>query len=128
MESVRWQAKDYIADLYSLARDDAIALHDADDEPGDVVLPVGIKAGHLCRFPSDQRAAVLPARIRQAGDNFLRHLRIEFAASEVIQKEERSGTLYRDVVHAVVHKIAAHGMVQVHLEGNFELGADSVGA
>src|SRR5262249_17106227 len=65
MESVRGKTYDYIPDLDSLARDDAIAFDDAHDEAGDVVLSVRIKARHLGGLASDQSAAVLTACICQ---------------------------------------------------------------
>jgi len=52
---------------------------------------------------------------------------IEFAGSEVVQEEERSGPLHCDVVDAVIHQIAADGVVDAEVKCQFELGADAVG-
>ena len=47
---------------------------------------------------------------------------------EVVQEEERLGALHQDVVDAVVDQILADGVVDVAVEGDFQLGADAVGA
>ena len=43
-------------------------------------------------------------------------------------KEQRRRALHRNVIDAVVHQIAAHGVVQVHHESEFQLGADAIHA
>ncbi len=90
--------------------------------------PIGIKAGHLRRFAADESASVGPAGLGQAGNHLFRHLIFEFAGGEVVQEEERRCALYRDVVHAVVHQIGAHGVMGSKLEGDLELGAHAIGA
>ena len=56
------------------------------------------------------------------------HFRVEFADSQVIHEEKRGRALHDNVVDAVIHQVAADGVVQVHLEGEFQLGADAVDA
>ena len=64
-------------------------IDDADDEAGDVVFTVGVEAGHLGRFAADQRAAVLAAAARDAGDDLLGDRRRQPARREVVEKEQR---------------------------------------
>ena len=47
------------------------AVDDADDEAGEVVLAVGVEAGHLGGLAAEQRAAVLAAAARDPGDDLL---------------------------------------------------------
>ena len=44
---------------YARAIDDGVALDDADDEAGDVVIVVTIEARHLGRLAAEQNAAIL---------------------------------------------------------------------
>ena len=101
---------------------------DADDEPGDVVFAVGVEPGHLRGLAADQRAAVFPARPRDAGDDLLGHVRRQPAGREVVEKEQRLGALHEDVVDAVVDEIGADRVVPAGHERDLELGADAVGA
>ena len=67
------------------------------------------------------------AAARDPADHRRRHLRIQLAHREVIQEEQRHRALHRDVVHAVIHQVFAHGVVPAGQEGHLELGADAVG-
>ncbi len=110
------------------AVDDFRLLHRADDEAGDVVLAIGVEAGHLGGLASDQRAAVFGARASDAADDLLRHGRRETSGREIVEEEQRLRALDQDVVDAVVHQISADGVVLIHHERDLELGADAVGA
>ncbi len=61
-------------------------------------------------------------------DHGRRRIHIEPAAGEVIEEEQRLGTLYQDVIDAHRHQVLADRVVAVPLEGQLELGADAVGA
>ena len=61
-------------------------------------------------------------------DHLFRDLRLQLAGGQVVHEEQRRGALHGNVVHAVVDQIAAHGVVQAHLEGDLELGAHAVHA
>ena len=69
VQSRRRQADQDVARLDRPAVDDLRPLDDADDEAGDVVFAVGVEPRHLRRLAADQRAAVLAARPRHAGDD-----------------------------------------------------------
>ena len=120
-------ADEHVAGLDARAGDHLVAIDRAHDEAGQVVLAVGIEAGHLRGFAADERAAVGLAGLGQAGDHALGHFGVELAAGQVIQKEQRRGALHGDVVDAVVHQVRAHGVVQAQLEGDLQLGAHAVG-
>ena len=75
-----------------------------------------------------QRAAVLPARARDAGDDLLGDVRRQPAGRQVVEEEQRLGALDEDVVDAVVDEIGADRVVPAGHERDLELGADAVGA
>ena len=53
---------------------------------------------------------------------------LQLAGGEVVHEEHGRGALHGDVVDAVVDQVGADGVVQVHLEGELQLGADAVHA
>ncbi len=64
----------------------------------------------------------------QALDHFLGDFGLERAAGQVIHEEQRRRALHRNVVDAVIDQVGADGVVDVHLEGDFQLGAHAVHA
>ena len=63
--------------------------HDADDEPRDIVLAVGVEARHLGGLAAEQRAAVGAARAREPLDDLHGDVRVQPAGGEVVEEEER---------------------------------------
>ena len=110
------------------AVDQALAVDDADDEAGEVVLAVGVEARHLGGLAAEQRAAVLAAGRGHAADDRLGDVRRQPAGREVVEEEQRLGALHQDVVDAVVDEIDADRVVPVGQERDLQLGADAVGA
>jgi hypothetical protein len=110
------------------AIDDSRAIDGTDDEARHVVFAVGVEAGHLGGLAAQQRAAVVLARPREALDDLLRHIRREATSGEIIQEEQRRRALHEDVVDAVIHQVDTDRPVTVRQEGDFQLGADAVGA
>ena len=53
---------------------------------------------------------------------------VELAGGEVIHEEHGSCALHGNVVDAMVDQVGAHGGVDVHVEGDLQLGADAVHA
>ena len=127
VQAVRGQAEEDVTDLDGFAGNDAVAVDRADDGAGEVVLAVGVEAGHLRRLAADQGAAVGAAGLADALHDGLDDLVVELAGGQVIEKEERRGALHGDVVDAVVDEVLAYGVVDAQLEGDLELGADAVG-
>ena len=54
--------------------------------------------------------------------------RFKLADGQIIHEEERRRALHRDVVDAVVDQVGAHGVMDVHLKGDLQLGAHAVHA
>ena len=82
----------------------------------------------LCGLAADERRAGLDAALRHAAHDlgdFFRHV---FAAGDVIQKEQGLCAHADDVVDAHGHGVDADGVVLVHEDGQFDLGAAAVGA
>src|SRR5262249_14711167 len=53
---------------------------------------------------------------------------LEYPGGQVVHEKQWRSALHGNIVHAVIDQIAAHGVVHVHHEGDFELGADAVHA
>ena len=67
----------------------------ADDGAGDVIFAVGVEARHLRRLTAEQRAAVLSAASRDAGNHLFGDVGRQTAGRKVVEKEERLGALRR---------------------------------
>ena len=128
VEAVGGEPEEDVARFNLVAGDDVRAVDDADDEAGKVVLALGVEAGHLCGFAADEGATVGLAGFAETLDDLFHDAAFELAGGEVVQEEEGCGTLHGDVVHAVVDEVAADGVVDAELEGDFEFCADTVGA
>ncbi len=50
------------------------------------------------------------------------------AGGQVVHEKQRRGALHGDVVDAVIDQVGADGVVDVHLEGDLQLGAHAVHA
>ena len=127
VKAVGGQPDEDIAHLNGVAGDDLVAVHRADDGSGQVVFTVGVEARHLRRLAADKSAAVGAAGFADALHDGLDDGVVELAGSEVVEEEERRGTLYSDVVDAVVDEVLADGVMDAKLEGDLEFGADAVG-
>ena len=86
-----------------------------------------VEAGHLGGLAADQRAVGLPAARRNAGDHGRTVLRIELAAGEVVEEEQRLGALHHEVVDRHGDEIDADGAVVAGVDRDLDLGADAVG-
>ena len=128
VEAERGQPEDHVARRDPRAVDDLRPVDDPDDEAGDVVLALGVEAGHLGRLAAEERAARLPAAARQPLDDLGDDLRLEPAGRDVVEEEERARPLDQDVVDAVRHQVVADRPVDSRGEGDLELGPDSVAA
>ena len=108
--------------------EDLVPPHDPHDEASQVVLVGGVEVGHLGRLAPQQRAPVLLARLGHPGDHVGDHHFVHGPQGEIVQEEERPGTLDQDVVHAVVDQVLPHGVVATDQEGHLQLGPHPVGA
>ena len=78
-------------------------------------------------FAADEGAAVGAAGLGEALDDGFDGGVVEFAGGEVVEKEKRGRSLDRDVVNTMIYKVLSDGVMNIELEGYFELGADAVG-
>src|SRR5256885_1718680 len=121
MESGGGQSNQYIAGFNFIAGNDLASVDNANDKSGQIILAPGIKTRHLGGLAANQGTAVVAAGLGDSFDNLLGNLRVKSPCSQVIHEEERSCALYGDVVDAMVHQVATHGVMKVHHEGNFQL-------
>ena len=132
--AVRVQAAGFDADDRIPCPDGFLAVehpgffHHADDGAAHVVFALLVKARHLRRLAADERAMVFRAGAGEALDDVGENVRLQLAGAEVIEEEQRLRAEHGDVVDAMVHEVRADGVVLVHREGDFELGADAVHA
>jgi hypothetical protein len=108
--------------------DDPVALDHADAEAGQVIVVVGVHAGHLGGLAAAQRATGELAAPGDPTDHRRRAVDVEAAAGVVVEEEQRLGAGHRDVVRAHRDEVDADGVVPVELLRNPQLGPDPVGA
>ena len=118
----------YIAFSDGGAVDDCGLFGNADREASQIVLVFVIHARHFSGFAADQTGTGLYAAVGNAGHDLLEQCWIVLAAGDVIQEEQRLGTLGGDIVDAHGHAVDADGVVLVGHLGNDQLGADAIGA
>ena len=126
VEAVGGQTNEDVADLDGFAGNDFVAGDGSDDGSGEIVLVVGIEAGHLGGFAADEGAAVGAAGFAETLDDGLDGGVVELAGGEVVEEEERGRALYGDVVDAVVDEVLADGVVDAQFEGDLQFCAYAV--
>jgi len=99
-----------------------------DTETGEIVIAAVIHAGHLGCFAADQGATSLSAALDDAGDDAFGHPNVEFSGGVIIEKEQRLGTLHGHVIDAHADEIDADTIMSTGVDGQAQLGADTVGA
>jgi hypothetical protein len=128
VESVRGQSKQHVARFDVRPGKDVRAVDRADDGAGQVVLPIGVEAGHLRGLATDQRASIGATGLGDPPHDRFDGVILDPPCGQVVQKKERSRALNRDVVDAVVHQVGPHSMVDAELERHFQLGANAIRA
>src|SRR5438309_2078379 len=128
MRAARGEPEDHIARADRAPVDDAILLHHAEREAGEIVFVPGEGVRMLGRLAADQRAAGQLATRSDALDDLRRNAHVELFADVVVEEEQRLSTASENVVDAHRHEIDAHRVVPLPLEGELELGADAVGS
>ena len=68
-----------------------------------------------------------PAAFRDTGHDRRGGFRIELAAGEIVQEEQRFGALHDEVVDRHRHQIDADAVMQASFDRDLDLGADSIG-
>src|SRR3569623_1111577 len=126
VDARRGDGDDGVARLDIGARQQRAALGGPDREARGVVVLVVVHARHLGRFAADQRAAGDAAALGDALDDRRAGRHIEPSGGEVVEEEQRLGTLDDDVVDAHRHEVDADGRVIAGVDGDLEFGADAV--
>ena len=111
MQPARREAEHDVAGRDRAAVERLAALDRADREAGEVVIALGIHAGHLRRLAADQRAADLAAGAGDAGDDVRGGRDVELAGGEVVEEEQRLGALHDEIVDAHGDEVDADGVV-----------------
>ena len=93
-----------------LAGDHLVALGDAHREPDQVELAGIHGPGVLGHLATDERAPGLPAALGNPLDQLLDVVGVEAAHGDVVEEEERLGTLADDVVDAHGDQVDADGV------------------
>ena len=127
VDARRGKADHRVAGRDIVARQQRAAFGGADRKAAEVVIAVLVEPGHFGGLAADQRAAGLPAAFRDAGHDRRRGLRIELAAGEIVQEEQRFGALHDEIVDRHRHQIDADAVMQAGLDRDLELGADAIG-
>ena len=102
-------------------------VHHTDHEPGQIELAGRVDIGHLGRLPAQQRATGRGARVRDTRNNGRDDVRIGTVLRQIIEEKERSRSLDRDIVDAVVDDVRAERVVATERRGDLDLGADAIG-
>src|SRR6202012_5917446 len=122
--AIRMQAAGFDADHHVAALDGFLTIeplgffYDADDRATHVVFASLIKARHLRRFATDERAIIFRTGAGKAFDDVGENMRLQFAGAEIIEKEQRFRAEHSDVVHAMVHEICADSVMLVESESD----------
>ena len=127
MHAGRGEPDHHVARRDIFARQQLSRADGADGEAGEVIVAGLIDAGHFRRLAADQRAARLTAGRRDALHHRRADLRIELAASEIVEKEQRLGALHHEVVDRHGDEIDADRVVARSLDRDLDLGADAIG-
>ena len=102
-------------------------VHQTHGEAGQIILVLGVEAGHLGGLAADEGAAGLAAALGDAGDDGLDAAGHILSHSHVVQEKQGRGTGADNVVDAHGHAVDANGVVLIHEKGDFQLGAHAVG-
>src|SRR5579872_431656 len=126
VQAIGGQSHQDVTCFNRLASNDLVAVHNSHDKASEIIFAIGIEARHLRGFAAYQCAIVVAAGFSNSLHHLFHHGGIENAGSEIVHEEKRSGALDSNIVDAMVYQVCAHGVVQLHHEGHFELGADAI--
>ncbi len=127
MHAGRGQSNHGIADGDIRARQQRAAFGGADRKAAEIVVAVLVEAGHFRGLAADQGAAAFPAAFGDAGDDRSGGFRVELAAGEIVEEEQRFRALHHEVVDRHRHQVDADPAMQAGLDRDQDLGADAVG-
>ena len=128
MDAARGEAQQHVAGLHFSAVDEALALHRADAEAGEIIVSGGVHARHFGGFAAEQRTTRLLATTCDAIHHRRAGLDAERTGCEVVEKQQRLGALHHHVVDAHRDQIDADAVMTSGFDGEQQLGADAIGA
>ena len=111
----------------TLPFNNVLPVHDPHGKTRDVVDTVAIETGHLRGFPAQEGHPRFPAAPDHSPDQQGRHIGVQLAAGQVVQKEQGPGPVAEYVIGAHGYAVNSHGVVLFHPKGHVELGAHAVG-
>ncbi len=120
------EAEDDVAFGNVAGRQQLAALGRTHGKAREVVVAVRIHARHFGGLAADQRAASLAAALGDALHDRRTLVRVELAGGEVVEEEQRLGTLHHEIVDAHGDEVDADGVVAVGVDGDLQLGANTV--
>ena len=126
MQAARGEPDDAVAGVDPRAVHDSVLLDETEAESGEIEVLARIDPRHLGAFPADERR---PGELAAAGDSLDHHLgrrQLEPAHGQVVQEQDRLGALHEHVVRAHRHEVDSDRFVARGLDGQPELGADTV--
>ena len=124
----RGHADHYITNSDFRSVDDRVFLNNAHAEACEIVVALVVHTWHLGRFAADERAAGESAAFDDAGDDALGNVDLQLAGGIVVEKEERFGALYGNIVDAHADEVDTNAVVMTGIDGKSQLGADPIGA
>ena len=117
-----------VAGLNAATVDDVGTFHDANTEPGKVVIFTFVHPGHLSGLTTNQRGSRQFAAFANTRDYRRRNFHIEFARGVVVQKEQRFRAHHRDIIATHSDQIDTDGVVDTKVHRQLQFRADAVGA
>src|SRR3954470_3281047 len=97
-------------------RQNLIALHRPDREARKVVIAALVEPRHFGGVAADERATRFAASRSYSLDDLRTDLRRQLAACEVVEEEQRLGTLNDEVFHRHRNQIDPDGFVSARLD------------
>src|SRR5579862_1585126 len=128
MQTVAGHPDDRVVDSDPLRPEERRLLDEADDEAGEVVVGWRVDARHLSGLAADQRTPILTTAGGYAADDRFGDCGVETTKRDVVEKEQRRGALHQNVVDTVIDQVMADRVVASRIDGDLDLGPDSVGA
>ena len=118
----------HVADGDVGPRQQIVTFGGADGETCQIVVSIGIHAGHFGRLAADQGAARSPAPLGDPRHQPAADLHVQATTGIIVQKEQGLGALDHDVVDAHRHQIDPDGVGDPGLDRHLQFRADPVGA
>ena len=127
MEAARPESKKYVA-VANVARQNLISFGSAKHKAGQIEIADSIQAWHLGSFSSYECTPRGPAALRNSRNNSGSEIRFDLAHGQIIEKEQGGRTMAYQVVDAHRDKIDTDAGDVVGLDGDAQLGANSIGS